>query len=140
MAKLLFPDESARENVYPVKMDFPPYNGDVEFGIVAKTQELIDEANKLAKKDPTYRDHFRMVDGKRIKVDGNPEAARGRAILRLLIRWWKGVTDANGNEIECTEDTKAGLYNHIDVRNWLVVMSGQVAVVEGEAEEANFGS
>lgn len=140
MAKLLFQDGSAGEIVYPVKMDFPPYNGDVEFGIVAKTQDVIDEARRQAKRDPSYRDHHRIVDGKRVKVEGDPEGAFGRALLRLLIRWWKGVTDVNGNDIECNEETKAGIYNSVDVRNWIVIQAGQVAVVEGEAEEANFGS
>ena len=141
MAKLLFQDDTTAEIVYPVRLDFPPYNGDVEFGIVAKTQTLLDEARKMAKKDQSYRERTRVgADGKRYKVDADPDGAFGRALLRLLIRSWKGVTDAEGNEIECTDETKSGIYNLVDVRNWIVIQAGQVAVVEGEAEEANFGS
>src|SRR5688572_21369567 len=137
MAKVLFPDEQASNIVYTVIMEHPPYNGDVEFDLLPKTRERTVECGGRAKRNPIYNAHTKIVEGRRKSFPGNPGEALVQELAKDLVVNWRGVVDAAGNEVPCTEENKVTMFNNVDVANWIIKKAGEVGVIETELDEGN---
>lgn len=110
-----------------------PFMGDVRLKIRPRTRELGQEARILAKRDPVYRRH-RGPDGN--MVDGNEDEAFLRALGDLVIEEWDGVK-FRGEVAECIKENKVRFLSSLELADWVVKRSGEIALRLLESETKN---
>lgn len=136
MARIRLYDQEFTEEIHTVTLTEEPYNGDVEFDLRPKTRELVQKAQRLAKRNPLYNRHSTMREGKRVVEDGRPEDAFVQELAKLLVMNGRGVVDKNGTEVDLADDhMKVILFNDVDLANLIVEKASSLGVIEQEKVE-----
>ena len=139
MGKLvLFQDAEAAEQLFSIDLaEFNPQLAGVKINIRPKTRRMIVECTERAKRNPISNRHTKIVDGKKVTVEGNSGEAFVQELAIAMIDSWENVVDSNGVDLPCTDEAKVALFNHVGLANWLVEKGGEVGLVESERDEKN---
>lgn len=137
--RLILMNEATEKVSHTVVLEQEPYNGEVEIDVVPQTRKLVMQAIDNAKRNPIYNRHsvFDVEKQKKVSRAGRPDDAFMEELAKLLIIDWRGVVDAEGNEVPCTDENKVLLFNNVQVANFLSKAAQEIGVAENAEEEKN---
>ena len=137
MTQLTLMDDTTEQKHHTVILETEPFNGDVEVDVLPKTRKMVMKALANAKRNPKYRRHSKIVDGKRVSVEGDPDQAFLDELADLLIVDWRGVEEVGGVPAECTRENKIRMFNNVVIGNYLLKAAEEIGTAENEVDEGN---
>lgn len=136
MSQLTLMDDATEQKHHAIVLEMEPFNGEVEIDVLPKTRKMVMKALANAKRNPKYRRHSKIIDGKRVSVEGDPDQAFLDELADLLIVDWRGVED-NGVPAECTRENKIRLFNNVVIGNYLLKAAEEIGTADTEVDEGN---